>query len=88
MESNKTLRFIYRNYRQSVETRRVLPDSLRFGQTPYHPRSQWLLRAWDLDRKDWREFAVEDVLRFVGDCEDDHELKDDAEAGKGAAESK
>jgi predicted DNA-binding transcriptional regulator YafY len=39
----------------------ILPDALSFGSNKWHPKPQWLLRAFDVKRGEWRHFAVADI---------------------------
>lgn len=50
----------YTNYRGETSTRRIIPKSVRYGSTPWHPEPQWLLLAWDDDKQADREFALKD----------------------------
>ena len=50
----------YRNYRGELSERRIVPKSIRFGATEWHPEPQWLLLAHDLDKQADREFALKD----------------------------
>lgn len=59
------LKFTYRNHRGEVGERRVIPNGLVFGSTQWHPEMQWLLRGFDLDRNDDRDFAIFDIIAFV-----------------------
>ncbi len=52
----------YRNHRGEVADRRVVPSRLWFGSTSWHPESQWLLEAIDLDKGAVRDFAMRDIL--------------------------
>jgi hypothetical protein len=53
----------YTNYRGRRRLRRVIPTGhkLHWGTTEHHPEPQWLLEAYDLDRKALRTFAVKDI---------------------------
>lgn len=55
------LRFIYTNHRGETDQRTVIPMSVRFGSTKWHPKPQWLLKAFDLDKDAEREFAMGDI---------------------------
>lgn len=55
------LTFIYTNHRGETGQRKVIPMSVRFGSTEWHPKPQWLLRTWDLDKNAEREFAMGDI---------------------------
>lgn len=54
--------FRYRNHRGEVAVRTVRPIRLWFGSTAYHPESQWLLEAFDLNRQQTRDFAMSNLL--------------------------
>lgn len=58
----------YRNYRGEVSDRTIMPISVRYGATEWHPEPQWLLRAWDVDKGAEREFALSDFVD-AGDSE-------------------
>lgn len=52
---------VYTNYRGETSVRRIVPASLRYGATEYHPEPQWLLDAYDLEKAANRTFAMQDV---------------------------
>lgn len=51
----------YTNWRGETAIRNILPVSLRFGSTEWHPEPQWLLLAKDVDKGEDREFALLDM---------------------------
>jgi hypothetical protein len=53
-------RITYTNWRGETSVRRIIPKSVRYGSTEWHPEPQWLLLAWDDDKKADREFALKD----------------------------
>lgn len=55
------LRFRYRNHRGELVERAVVPHSMFFGRSDFHEGNQWLLRAFCVDRQEFREFAVRDI---------------------------
>ena len=57
--------FIYKNYKGSISERSVLPSSSFYGITAYHTRPQWFLHAWDIEKKAYRDFAMQDIQRFM-----------------------
>ncbi|RWC28111.1 MAG: hypothetical protein EOS70_27755 [Mesorhizobium sp.] len=59
--ATEPLRFMYKNYRGEHAERRVLPRGFRFGTSEFHPKPQWLLLAYDLDKKALREFSFEEI---------------------------
>jgi hypothetical protein len=59
-EESRTLELIYRNWKNEVEPRKIIPISLRYGTTEWHPKPQWLLKAIDTKTGKIREFALQD----------------------------
>ena len=64
-DENKSVRFKYKNYRGEISWRIVEPISIRFDHTEWHPESQWLLSAFDLEKKSEREFAIKDIMEWI-----------------------
>lgn len=54
------LRITYRNWRGEVGERNIIPHSVWFGATEWHPEPQWLLSALDTDKGAARDFALAD----------------------------
>lgn len=54
----------YTNYEGKRAIREVLPDTVTWKSTLWHPEPQWLLHAFDYDKKQHRDFALKDVHRF------------------------
>jgi predicted DNA-binding transcriptional regulator YafY len=52
----------YTNYRGETALRRILPKAIQFVSTQWHPEPQWVMEAFDLDRKEDRSFAIKDIL--------------------------
>ncbi|MCD1645211.1 hypothetical protein [Aurantimonas coralicida] len=52
------LKFFYTNWRGETAERTVMPQSIYFGSTRWHPEPQWLLRALDMNRLEDRDFAL------------------------------
>jgi hypothetical protein len=50
----------YTNWRGETSRRRIIPKSVRYGSTEWHPEPQWLMLAWDDDKQADREFALKD----------------------------
>lgn len=64
MDKNKQLIFEYKNWKGEISIRNVVPVEIRFGNTEWHPEEQWLMKAWDFDKGDYREFAMKDIIKF------------------------
>jgi hypothetical protein len=53
---------IYTNYRGETSKRRIIPMGKPFiGSTDYHPKPQYLLEVWDLDKQANRTYALADI---------------------------
>jgi len=61
----KSLKFEYRNWKGRSSLRCVLPTKIYWGSTEYHKQEQWLMEAYDLDKKALRTFAVTDIIRYI-----------------------
>lgn len=59
--ADKSVSFVYKNWKGETSLRTVIPISLWYGSTEFHPESQWLLRAWDCVKKAERDFAMADI---------------------------
>lgn len=60
-DAGTPLTFVYRNWRGEEGRRSVLPLYVWHGTTRWHPESQWFLRAFDIDRGEQRDFAMNDI---------------------------
>ena len=58
---HRILHFAYINWRGERGYRTVFVLGMRWGSTEWHPEPQWLLTAYDFDRRAVREFAVKDM---------------------------
>lgn len=56
----------YKNWQGETAIRNIIPTGkLRWGSTEWHPKEQWLLEVWDIDRKAYREYALCDIVEFL-----------------------
>ena len=51
----------YTNYRGERSIREIVPEKIWFGSTEWHPGQQWLMRAYDLQKRSIRDFALADM---------------------------
>lgn len=57
----KPIKMLYKNYRGETSIREITPtDVPQFVATEFHPEAQWILRAWDYGKQDYRDFALRD----------------------------
>ena len=64
-KSKPQLVFKYKNWENKTSIRHIIPEKIYFGKTKWHPKKQWFLKAWDLDKKEKRTFAVKDIIKFL-----------------------
>lgn len=57
--------FIYENWKGEKGTRKVIDPVLWFGESKYHKGEQWFFHAFDIEKQDFRDFAVADILTFI-----------------------
>jgi len=60
-----TLQFEYKNYKDEISNRIVIPYKIWFGNTKFHPEEQWLLHAYDIEKCAERNFALRDIIKFL-----------------------
>jgi predicted DNA-binding transcriptional regulator YafY len=51
----------YTNYHGERSKRLVRPLSVAFENSEWHPDTQWILHAIDVERGETREFALKDI---------------------------
>lgn len=61
MEDKKAIKILYTNWRGETAIRTIIPLEIIFASTEWHPEEQWLLKAYDLDKKAERSFACKDI---------------------------
>ncbi len=59
---NDLVIFSYTNHKGVTEYRRVLPISMWFGCTAWHPEAQWFVKAFCLDRQATRDFTMSGIM--------------------------
>jgi predicted DNA-binding transcriptional regulator YafY len=60
-QKSMAVKINYTNHRGEYQTRRILPVRVYFGKVEWHPESQWLLEAVDLDKEVLRTFAMKEI---------------------------
>lgn len=64
MESSKILSFNYLNWKNIESKRFVIPQSITFTSNEYHPTPEWLMKAYDLERKALRTFSLKKIKKY------------------------
>jgi predicted DNA-binding transcriptional regulator YafY len=59
------IKICYTNYRGETAIREIVPKSIYFGSTEWHPEPQWLLTAFDVEKKADRDFAMKDIRAWL-----------------------
>jgi len=59
------IRILYKNYKGEVAYRTIIPKSIDFITTKWHPEEQWILTAFDIDRNADRGFAIADIKEWI-----------------------
>lgn len=58
--------FYYTNWKGNKGIRKISGDPVFwYGSTKYHTDDQWFIRAYDIEKKAIRDFAVLDILKFI-----------------------
>jgi len=61
---NKHIKILYTNWRGETTERTIVPEKIYFGSTEWHPEEQWLLTAFDVEKKASRDFAMKDIAKW------------------------
>jgi predicted DNA-binding transcriptional regulator YafY len=66
-ESRRRIKFTYTNHRGELAQRQVRPVGIVFTATEWRPEPQWLLNAFDMEKRVNRLFAMKDMrnVRYV-----------------------
>lgn len=62
----QTVVITYLNHRGEISERRIIPYTFGLGSTDYYPSPQYLLEAYDLDKKAMRTFSLNNILNWRG----------------------
>ena len=55
------IQVLYKNYKGEILTRTIVPIKMLFTSTAWHPKKQWCLLAYDIDKEQERYFAFCDI---------------------------
>jgi predicted DNA-binding transcriptional regulator YafY len=61
MDQRQVVTIDYENWRGKRRLRRIEPLRIVFANSEWHPESQWLLEAVDVEKGETREFAMKDI---------------------------
>ncbi len=57
----KNVKIVYTNWRGEKSERHIVPIKIWFGNTDWHAKEQWLLKAFDVDKQAERDFSLIDI---------------------------
>lgn len=58
----KALKFYYTNWKGNPGYRTVQDPKFWFGESLYHKGEQWFVKAFDVEKQDFRDFALKDIV--------------------------
>lgn len=64
MDTKKAVTILYTNYRGETAYRKIIPISIEYKSTDWHPEEQWLLNAFDTEKNADRSFAIKDIKEW------------------------
>lgn len=66
------VKILYRNWKGETTWRTIYPHWIYFGETEHHKGPQYLLYALDIDKDEYRHFAMTDILQWLNPGEVAH----------------
>jgi hypothetical protein len=64
LPSSREVSILYKNWKGEVAWRRIVPLSISFESSQWHPVPQWVMRALDIDKEAERSFAIVDIQNW------------------------
>lgn len=61
---DQRLQIDYINWRGERRIRNIIPIDVKLRSTPHHPEKQWILSAFDEDKGDVRDFAMNNIVHI------------------------
>ena len=61
---NQRVIILYTNWKGDTSYRNIVPKSVEFKSTEWHPEEQWILNAFDVDKQADRGFALKDIKEW------------------------
>ncbi|MGL4253974.1 MAG: WYL domain-containing protein [Fusobacteriaceae bacterium] len=60
-QPNRLVAIDYTNWEGKRSIRYVKPKYMYYGSTKYHTTEQWFVKAFDVQKQDWRRFALNNI---------------------------
>lgn len=61
IDEEKQVKILYTNWKGKTSYRNIVPISIEFKSTEWHKKQQWILNAYDVEKKEERGFAINDI---------------------------
>ena len=61
----KIVKILYTNWKGVTSYRNIIPESIEFKATEWHPEEQWILNALDIKKNAMRGFALKDIKEWI-----------------------
>lgn len=61
LKSHMQIEFDYTNWKGKTSKRKAIVQRFAFGKTEWHQEEQFLMMGFDLDKKETRYFAMDDM---------------------------
>jgi hypothetical protein len=64
IENESPVKVLYKNWRDEIAWRQIIPQEIYFGSTDYHPGDQWLLKVWDCEKNAERIYSMKYITNW------------------------
>lgn len=64
-KDKKIVKILYTNWKGVTSYRNIIPESIEFKATEWHPEEQWILNAFDVEKNAIRGFALKDIKEWI-----------------------
>ncbi len=64
-KDKKIVKILYTNWKGVTSYRNIIPESIVFKATEWHPEEQWILNAFDVEKNAMRGFALKDIKEWI-----------------------
>lgn len=61
IDTTRSVRIDYTNWQGERRYRFIIPMSIKYKTTEQHIKPEWLLYAYDLEKRDYRYFSIANI---------------------------
>lgn len=65
LKLNNKVKINYTNYKGVTKDRIIIPKEIIFEENEWHNEKQWILVAFDIEKDDYRNFALKDIHSWL-----------------------